>query len=68
MPQHTDKEGLVPSAPHPGGLGKHGGGLAHFSSMDFKLGFWQIKMTPELQQYGGQPQVLQVYLHAIRVV
>ena len=26
-------------------------GLAHFSSMDFKLGFWQIKMALELQQY-----------------
>ena len=26
-------------------------GTAHFSSMDFKLGFWQIKMAPELQQY-----------------
>ena len=26
-------------------------GLAHFSSMDFKLGFWQIKMAPGLQQY-----------------
>ena len=26
-------------------------GLAHFSSMDFKSGFWQIKMAPELQQY-----------------
>ena len=26
-------------------------GLAHFSSMDFKLGFWQIKMDPESQQY-----------------
>ena len=24
---------------------------AHFSSMDFKSGFWQIKMVPELQQY-----------------
>ena len=24
---------------------------AHFSSMDFKSGFWQIKMAPELQQY-----------------
>ena len=23
----------------------------HFSSMDFKSGFWQIKMAPELQQY-----------------
>ena len=26
-------------------------GLAHFSSMDFKSGFWQINMAPELQQY-----------------
>ena len=24
-------------------------GSAHFSSMDFKSGFWQIKMAPELQ-------------------
>ena len=24
---------------------------AHFSSMDFKLGFWQIKIAPESQQY-----------------
>ena len=26
-------------------------GLAHFSTMDFRLGFWQIKMAPGLQQY-----------------
>ena len=26
-------------------------GSAHFSSMDFKLGFWQIKMAPGWQQY-----------------
>ena len=26
-------------------------GLAHFLSMDFKSGFWQIKMALELQQY-----------------
>ena len=26
-------------------------GLAHFSSVDFKLGFWQIKMAPGSQQY-----------------
>ena len=26
-------------------------GLTHFSSMDFKSGFWQIKMAPEVQQY-----------------
>ena len=26
-------------------------GSAHFSSMDFKLGFWEIKMAPGSQQY-----------------
>ena len=26
-------------------------GSAHFSSMDFKSGFWQIKMAPRSQQY-----------------
>ena len=26
-------------------------GSAHFSSMNFKSGFWQIKMVPESQQY-----------------
>ena len=26
-------------------------GSTHFSSMDFKSGFWQIKMVPKLQQY-----------------
>ena len=26
-------------------------GAAHFSSMDFKFGFWQIKMVPGSQQY-----------------
>ena len=26
-------------------------GWAHFSSMDFKLGFWQIEMAPGTQQY-----------------
>ena len=26
-------------------------GLVHFSLMDFKSGFWQIKMVPESQQY-----------------
>ena len=26
-------------------------GLAHFSLMDFKSGFWQIKMVPRSQQY-----------------
>ena len=26
-------------------------GSTHFSSMDFKSGFWQVKMAPESQQY-----------------
>ena len=26
-------------------------GAAHFFSMDFKSGFWQVKMVPESQQY-----------------
>ena len=26
-------------------------GAAHFLTMDFKSGFWQVKMPPESQQY-----------------
>ena len=26
-------------------------GITHFSTMDFKTGFWQVKMAPESQQY-----------------
>ena len=41
-------------------------GSAHFSSMDFKLGFWQIAAVHSL--HSGQPGILQVYPHAIWVV
>ena len=37
--------------PHIQEMLKSMAGLAHFSSMDFKSGFWQIKMAPESQQY-----------------
>ena len=50
MPQHADKEGFIPFALHSGGIGSMAGS-AHFSSMDFKSGFWQIKMASESQQY-----------------
>ena len=33
-----------------GGTGEHGGAM-HFSMMDFKSGFWQVKMVPESQHY-----------------
>ena len=48
--QHADEEGFIPSALHPRGFGKHGRG-SPFHAMDFKSGFWQIKMAPKLQQY-----------------
>ena len=40
----------MPSAPHLKAL-ESMAGAAHFSLMDFKSGFWQIKMAPESQQY-----------------
>ena len=50
MPQCIDKEGFLPFAHIQEAL-ESMAGSAHFSSMDFKSGFWQIKMVPELQQY-----------------
>ena len=44
-------------------------GAAHFSSMDFKSGFWQIKMAPKSQQYTAfMVGNLGFYLHATWVV
>ena len=44
-------------------------GLAHFSLMDFKSGFWQIKMAPGSQQYTAfTVGNLGFYPHAIWVV
>ena len=37
MPQRTDKEGFVPFAPHPGGIGKHGG-VGTFLVNGFEVG------------------------------
>ena len=45
-----DKEGFLASSQDTGGAGEYGR-AAHFSTMDFKIGFWQVRMTLELQQY-----------------
>ena len=50
VPQCAYKEGLVPSAHIQEAL-ESMVGSAHFSSMDFKSGFWQIKMALGLQHY-----------------
>ena len=49
-PQRTYEEGLIPFAHIQEAL-ESMAGLAHFLSMDFKSGFWQIKMAPGSQQY-----------------
>ena len=36
---------------HCHGYRKHWRGTANFSTMDFKSGFWHVKMVPESQQY-----------------
>ena len=50
VPQCMYEEGLIPFAPHSGGLGKHVR-VSTFLSMDFKSGFLQIKMASGSQQY-----------------
>ena len=50
VPQCMYEEGLYP-LPHIQEALESMAGSAHFSSMDFKLGSWQIKMASGLQQY-----------------
>ena len=50
VPQCTYEEGLVPLPRIQEALESMAGSV-HFLTMDFKSGFWQIKMAPELQQY-----------------
>ena len=44
-------------------------GIMHFSMMDFKSGFWQVKMVPESKQYilfhHGKPGLLRAYSYAL---
>ena len=48
--QYTYQKGLLSLATDPGSL-ESMMGPAHFSTMDFKSRFWQVKMVPEFQQY-----------------
>ena len=49
MPQHANEDSYP--LPHIQEALESMAGLAHFSSMDFKSGFWQIKMALGSQQY-----------------
>ena len=66
-----DEEGFIPFAPHSGGIEKHGGVSA------FLLNGFQVRLLANQDGFqiaaihgfhGGQPQVLRVHPHAIRVV
>ena len=70
-PQHTYEEGLVPPAMDLGGPGKHGGVSA------FLIDGFQVRLLADKDGlgittvhglYGGEPWVLQVYLHAVQAV
>ena len=71
MPQHMYEEGLIPPAMDSGGPGKHGGVSA--SLIDgFQVRLLADKDGPRIATVhglnGGEPQVLQVYPHAVRAV
>ena len=70
-PQCAYKEGLVPPAMDSGGPGKHGG-VSTFLVNGFQVRLLADKDGPGITTvhglYGGEPQVLLVYPHAIQAV
>ena len=71
MPQCAYEQGLVPPAMDSGGPRKHGG-VSTFLVDGFQVGLLADKDGPGITTvhglYSGEPQVLQVYLHAIQAV
>ena len=65
------EEGLVPPATDSGGPGKHGG-VSAFLVDGFHVGLLADKDGPGITTvhglYGGEPQVLRVYPHAVWAV
>ena len=70
-PKCMYEEGLVPPATDSGGPGKHGG-VSTFLVNEFQVRLLADQdgsgITAVHGLYGGEPQVLRVYLHAIRAV
>ena len=50
LPECSHEKGLLPPAQNTGGIGDLVG-TRHFSCLDFKSGFWQIKMEEASKQY-----------------
>ena len=71
MPQCVYEEGLVPPATDSGGPGKHGR-VGAFLVDGFQVRLLADKDGPGITTvhslYGGEPQVLRVYPHAVRAV
>ena len=62
------KKGLLPPAMNSGGIGESGR-AGHFSCLDLKSGFWQIKMEEASKQYTtftvGNLGIFQMQLHTL---